>query len=70
MYQITADTNPAPKKLISERKKTATRTGIQQQKCFDIVIGYWYATPARTGRGGEGEEGKDEWIPQGPLTGT
>ena len=29
---------PAPKKVRREKMKTATRTGIQKQKCFDIVV--------------------------------
>lgn len=32
----TAATNPADRNVSNEKKKTAARTGIQQQKCFDI----------------------------------
>ena len=35
--QTTIDERPAPRKDMSEVKKTATRTGMQQQKCFDMA---------------------------------
>lgn len=34
---MTAETKPEARNVISEAKNTATRTGMQQQKCFDIA---------------------------------
>lgn len=34
---MTAETKPEAKNVMSEAKNTATRTGMQQQKCFDMA---------------------------------
>ena len=38
MNQPRAADAPAPRKESREKKNTAKRTGMQQQKCLDIVI--------------------------------
>ena len=40
-YQPTPAVKPEARKEMREKKKTAARTGMQQQKCLDIAARLW-----------------------------